>query len=199
MACLRLSNGGTSLGLDGDGKRGNRTESDLLYFTGPHDDSQCRTRGLGYSWVNQISTASDLGRCLGCLFLRNLDLSDSYILKLGRDLGGSMEFGHDPANSGCQGPFFSSSFLLISPIPPTPTPFQKKKRLCSTPAELLTPPAFPPLPPPTATILNSFLRPSRLSCHFGHLQSHHFSDLCALASSISYSPLSTKVWLPSSP
>lgn len=49
MACLRLSNGRSPLGLDGDGEGGNRAQGDLLRFTRPHDDSQCRARGLGYS------------------------------------------------------------------------------------------------------------------------------------------------------
>lgn len=59
------------------------------------------------------------------------------------------------------------------------------QRLCS-PAELSPRRSL-------ATILTSFLRPSRLSCHFRHLQSHHFPHLCALARSIPYSPLSAKV------
>lgn len=42
MACLRLPNGRPPLGVDGDGERGNRAQSDLLRFTSPHDDSKCR-------------------------------------------------------------------------------------------------------------------------------------------------------------
>lgn len=49
LACLWLPNGRPSLGVDGDGERGNRAQSDLLRFTSPHDDSKCRARGLGYS------------------------------------------------------------------------------------------------------------------------------------------------------
>lgn len=54
-------------------------------------------------------------------------------------------------------------------------------------------PAENELHPVPATILTSFLRPSGLSYHLRHLQSHHFPDLCALARSIPYSPLSAKV------